>query len=166
MLANRWFTDTLGFPFAELQNLLNREFYRLLGTTAGSNGMSSMSHFMPTEIVETPDDVRVHIEAPGLRLEDFDVRIENGRLWVSYERQEEANDPDEAETRSRFWIRERPYGRFQRSFALPGTVNPDEVEAVYRNGILSVSLPKVEGAKPRLIPVIGEKKRLFAGKKS
>lgn len=105
---------------------------------------------MPAEVVEAEDEVRFDIEAPGLREEDFDITLENNVLTISGEKKVER---EEGRKDSDYRLFERRYGRFQRSFTVPPTVRGDECSADYRNGVLSVRLPKSEEAKPRRIQV-------------
>ena len=76
------------------------------------------------------------------------MHIENGQLRLSGERKSE-NEVDE----DRYYRRERTYGKFVRTFALPAEVDPDKIEAEFKDGILKVEIPKPEGKKPKQITV-------------
>ena len=81
-------------------------------------------------------------------MQDIDVRMENGTLTIRGERKFEAKRNEGG------WHRvERSYGTFERAFTLPDTVNPEGVKADYKNGVLTVTLPKKELAKPRQVKV-------------
>ena len=100
------------------------------------------------DIQETDQELIVKADVPDMKFEDFDVRIENGTLSLRGERKFEAKKAEGG------WHRvERAYGTFERAFALPETVNPEAVKADYKNGVLTVTLPKKEVAKPRQIKV-------------
>jgi HSP20 family protein len=107
---------------------------------------------MPAEIVETADELRFAIELPGLRPEEIELTIENGVLTVSGDKKIERRD---GETEDNYRLAERRYGRYTRSFRLPGTVDTNRVQANCENGVLTIRLPRAEAAKPRRIPVSG-----------
>lgn len=107
---------------------------------------------MPAEIIEADDEVRFNIEAPGFRIQDIDITLENNVLTVSGEKKFEVS---EGEKESDFRLFERRYGRFQRSFTVPPTVRGDECQARYENGVLTIRLPKAEEARPRRIQIAG-----------
>lgn len=124
----------------EMDRLMNRGW-----TDAENNGWP-----MPAEVVETADEIRFDIEAPGFRVEDIEVTLENNVLTVAGEKKFEQS---EERKESDYRLFERRYGRFQRSFTVPPTVRGDRCEARYENGVLTLRLPKAEEAKPRRIRV-------------
>ena len=105
---------------------------------------------IPTEIVETPEELRFALEVPGLRPEDIELTVENGVLTVTGEKKLEQR---ENETKDNYVLAERRYGRYTRSFRLPTTVDVNRVEAGTENGVLTIRLPRAEAAKPRRIQV-------------
>lgn len=102
------------------------------------------------DVAEDKDGFRVRLELPGLKREDIDVALNDGALVISGERKAEA--PEEGTT---VHLQERYYGKFSRTLTLPAAVATDKVKAAYRDGILTVTLPKAEEAKPKNI-VVGE----------
>jgi len=107
------------------------------------------SGWMPAlDVYEDKDNFVLKAEMPGMRKEDIDISLHEGVVTISGERKEETKKEDSDVYRS-----ERFFGRFQRSFALPTSVNPDKVAANYKDGILTVTLPKAEEAKPKQIQV-------------
>ncbi len=102
----------------------------------------------PVDIFERNDQLVIRAEVPGVAMEDMDVRIENGVLTLHGERKQETEVKEENAHRM-----ERVYGRFTRSFSLPTTVDAARVTATYKDGILEVSVPKVETAKPKQIEI-------------
>jgi HSP20 family protein len=104
----------------------------------------------PAEVVETQDEIRFSIEVPGMRPEDIDLTIEGGVLTVAGEKRLNRR---EGETDDQYRLFERKYGRFSRSFRLPPTVAADRVEATCENGVLTITLPRADEAKPRKIEV-------------
>jgi HSP20 family protein len=87
-------------------------------------------------------------EVPGVRPEDVKLSIENNLLTIRGEKKQQAEEKSERVHRY-----ERSYGVFERTFSLPTTVDPERIAASYTNGILTVTIPKAERARPREIPV-------------
>ncbi len=103
----------------------------------------------PVDIKETENELILKADIPDVDMKDIDVRMENGTLMLRGERKFE-----DSKDGSGGWHRvERSYGTFERVFSLPDTVDPENVKADYRNGVLTVTLPKKEVAKPRQIKV-------------
>jgi HSP20 family protein len=100
------------------------------------------------DIFETENELVLKADLPDVELKDIDVRVENQTLTVSGERKFEKNDSGKGYHRL-----ERSYGRFTRSFAVPSAFDTENISADYKNGVLSVSLPKKEAAKPRQIKI-------------
>jgi len=100
------------------------------------------------DIVETEDELIVKADLPDVRLEDIDVRVENGTLSLRGERKFEKELADKGYHRI-----ERSYGSFMRSFSVPSSVDTEKVSADYKNGVLTVTLPKKEAAKPKQVKV-------------
>jgi HSP20 family protein len=100
------------------------------------------------DIIETEDALTVKADLPDVKIEDIDVRVENQTLTVRGNRKFQKDEAVKGYHRI-----ERSYGDFVRSFALPPTVDTEKVNADYKNGVLSVTLPKKETAKPRQVKV-------------
>ena len=100
------------------------------------------------DILENENDLVLKADVPGVEPKDIDIRMENGTLTIKGERKFENDGSHKGYHRI-----ERSYGSFARSFALPDTVNPDKVKADFKNGVLTVTLPKKEVAKPRAVKV-------------
>jgi HSP20 family protein len=102
----------------------------------------------PVDIKETENVLSFRTDIPDVEMKDIDVRMESGTLILRGERKfEESKDGGG-------WHRvERSYGTFERVFALPETVDPEAVKADYKSGVLTITLPKKEVAKPRQIKV-------------
>jgi HSP20 family protein len=100
------------------------------------------------DIKETENELILKADVPDVEMKDIDVQVENGTLTIRGERK------FEAEKNEGSWHRvERSYGHFERAFALPETVDFEAVKADYKNGALTITLPKKEVAKPRQIKV-------------
>lgn len=100
------------------------------------------------DVYEDKEHFTVKAELPGMKREEIDVSFQDGTLSVSGERKSE-HKLEEAEV----YRSERYFGRFQRSVSLPATVAADKVKASYKDGVLTVTLPKSEEAKPKQIDV-------------
>ena len=100
-------------------------------------------------IVESDNNFRIEVAAPGLEKENFEVKVENGQLNIvaNKEMQEEVKE-------SNYVRREFNYTAFTRSFQLPDSVNASEIDASYKNGVLTLQLPKLEEAKAKPVKVI------------
>jgi HSP20 family protein len=103
----------------------------------------------PVDILENENALIVKADVPDVKFEDIDVQIENGTLTVRGERKFEKKTDE----KSGYHRIERSYGAFERAFTLPETVDPEHVKAEYSNGVLTVTLPKKEVAKPKQVKV-------------
>ncbi|HEY1173816.1 MAG TPA: Hsp20/alpha crystallin family protein [Verrucomicrobiae bacterium] len=103
------------------------------------------------DLYEDKESLVARVELPGLKKEEIDVWLEDGALHVAGERKFEQKDDHGATHRL-----ERFYGRFHRTVTLPKQVKADNIKATYEDGVLTVTLPKAEEAKPRQITVTGE----------
>jgi HSP20 family protein len=101
------------------------------------------------DIFETENELVFKADVPDVDLKDIDVRVENQTLTIAGERRfDNSTAPSKG-----FHRIERNYGKFVRSFAVPNTFDTDKISAAYQNGVLTVSLPKKEAAKPRQIKI-------------
>ncbi len=100
------------------------------------------------DVHEDNDGYTIRVELPGMKREDIEVSLQDGALVISGERKTETVKDDTEVHRQ-----ERSYGKFSRTLTLPTTVSGDKVKAAYKDGILTVTLPKAEEAKPKQIAV-------------
>ena len=100
------------------------------------------------DILETENELVIKADLPDVDMKDIQVELENGTLSLKGERKFETEEKNQGYHRI-----ERSYGSFARYFSLPETVEADKVKADYKNGVLSVTLPKKEVAKPRTVKV-------------
>jgi len=140
-----------------------RELDRVLDRFVTGDAPTAATVWAPVvDIRETADEIRVLAELPGLEPEHVDVSIENNVLTIAGEKKHEV---EEGKEDGAFHLIERRYGRFERSFTLPRTVDADAISARFENGVLTVTLPKAEAAKPRRVQVqAGEGTRRIASK--
>ncbi len=136
-----------------LEDMLNvrGDFDRIFDRWLSDRGTSQLAAWMPpVDVRETNEAILVQAELPGLRPDDVDVRVENGVLTVSGEKKHEV---EEGKEESGYHLFERRYGRFERSFTLPSSVSHDAIKARFDNGVLTISLPKAETARPRRVQI-------------
>ena len=133
--------------FQEEMNRLFDEFFR--GGTGGEQGWASGAWTPPVDIYEDGTDaVVLKAELPDMKREDIGVTFDNNVLTLKGERR-----IDEAVAREKYQRLERRYGSFSRSFTLPATVDAAQISATYKDGVLTIRLPKREEARPRQIAV-------------
>ncbi len=102
----------------------------------------------PIDIVEKDNEILITAEIPGIDQKDLEVDLSAGVLTIKGEKTEEREEKGENYHRV-----ERSFGSFSRSFTLPCEVQEDNVEAKYKDGVLSLTLPKAESSKKRTIPI-------------
>jgi HSP20 family protein len=127
-------------------------FGRDLFNWENSNFSTTSTTLPSVNIKETADNYEVEVAAPGMNKDDFKITLDNGQLIISSAKENEVTTQEESFTR-----REFSYQSFQRSFVLPkDVVDEDKIRARYENGLLLLSIPKLEQAKqkaPKLIDI-------------
>ena len=133
--------------WADLRDELNSLFD--LPTTGNLARQSQLfSGWSPAlDLYQNNDNVIARVELPGMRKEDIEISLHDGMLTINGERKSETPEGDKAERTERY------VGKFRRSISLPTQVDANKVAANYRDGILTVTLPKAEEAKPKQIKV-------------
>jgi HSP20 family protein len=135
--------------FSTLQERMNRLFEDLIPTTRmGEEELNTGTFYPAVDIYEGEKEITLKAELPGIDKKDVQVEINDGVITLRGERKIEKENKKENYHRV-----ERSYGIFNRSFTLPTTVDPGKVKANYKDGVLSVTLPRKEEAKPKSIPV-------------
>lgn len=104
----------------------------------------------PADVYETPDSYVLTLDMPGVAESDVDISVEEGVLIISARRTEGC------ELKGRVLLQEWEPCRYERSFSLAGDCDTEKIEAVLRNGVLRVTIPKVEAARPKKIQVRAE----------
>jgi HSP20 family protein len=128
-----------------LSNALDEAF----GTYQEQDGRTITASWYPAcDVFEDKEAIKIVAEVPGVKPEDVKLSLENSLLTIRGEKKQQAEERSERVHRY-----ERSYGAFERTFALPSTVDPERIQAGYENGILTVTVPKAERARPREIPV-------------
>jgi len=137
-------------PFRGL-NSLQEQVNRLFedSVTRTRSGQAELASWAPAvDIFETENELVVKADLPDVQEKDIDIRVENNTLTIRGERK--FNNEVHEDNYLRV---ERAYGTFTRSFSLPNTVNTEGIRAEYRNGVLSVRMPKREETKPKQIKI-------------
>ena len=132
--------------FSTLQEQVNRVFNESFRNQGDESALTTWAP--PVDIYETPNELVVKADLPDVNEKEIDVRVENNLLTIRGERKVEKSVSEE-----NFLRVERTYGAFSRSFSLPNTVNSEAIGADYKNGVLTVTLPKREESKPRQVKV-------------
>ena len=137
-------------PFRGLSTL-HDQVNRLFNETVlrGQGEDSALTTWSPAvDLYETENELVVKADLPDVAEKDIDVRVENNLLTIRGERKFEKSVSEDNYLRV-----ERSYGAFSRSFSLPNTVNAEAIRAEYKNGVLTVTMPKREESKPRQVKV-------------
>jgi HSP20 family protein len=127
-----------------MNQLFEESFARPSGGSSGGMGLA-------VDVQETADAYVIHTSVPGVKQEDVSISLLGATLTIRGERKEQRSE----EREGRWLIRERQSGAFQRSITLPGAVDGDNATADFKDGVLTVSLPKAESDKVRQISVRG-----------
>ena len=139
------------FSHGDLSNAFDRlsslheEFDRVFNTSFDPLFGSSFSRWNPAfDVYQDKENLTVVAEIPGMKKEEIKISLHDGALTISGERKrEESKDQD--------YRTERFFGKFQRTVTLPAAVDSNKVQATYKDGLLEITLPKAEEAKPRQI---------------
>jgi HSP20 family protein len=145
--------DLVGWkPQRELFNLrtpMSRLFDEFLAPAQWSEDSQSLWNWNPAvDIMDNDDHILITAEIPGVDKKDISVDVKDRMLTLRGER-----SSDNEVKEDRFYRRERTFGKFERSFTLPAAVDPDNIKAEYKDGVLKIEVPKPEGHKPRQITV-------------
>lgn len=135
---------------------LHQRLSRMLDDALGASpfvardaGEALTSSWLPAvDVFEDNDQLTIVAEVPGVRAEDVHISLENNVLTIRGEKKQVVDEGN-----AQVYRYERSYGTFTRSFTLPATIDPEKIKAAYDSGVLTVTLPKVEKARPREIPV-------------
>jgi HSP20 family protein len=129
-----------------LQHEMNRMFEQLMHV---GNGVSKELTFIPSvEIEDTADEIRLKLEVPGMEAKDLDIEVMDDAVKIKGERKAESKTEEKGVVRSEFH-----YGSFERIVPLPIHVQGEKAKAEYKDGILSLSLPKSEEEKKKVVKI-------------
>jgi len=143
---------TVWNPFREMESMLER-YSQATGRSIGTNDINAdlgFAKWAPTvDIEESDDSYLIRADVPGVDKKDIDVRLDHGVLSITGEKQVEK----ETAKGTKHHRTERYCGSFARRFTLPNTIKADKVDASYRDGVLSLTIPKAEESKPKAIEI-------------
>jgi len=150
MSLTRYQTPSLSnWPSFDRLTTLRDEMDRLFDLSFPSRDTGLFSGWSPAlDVYDEKDSFVVSAELPGMKKEEINISLHDGALTISGERKHERENKEGETFRS-----ERYFGKFQRSVSLPALVDTSKVKASYKDGILTVHLPKAEEAKPKQIEV-------------
>jgi len=138
-------------PFRDVfstQDRFNRLFNQTLSQMFGEENGKLGTWSPAVDVFETDQNLVVKAELPGIDPKDVEIRVENNTLFLQGQRKFENEVKEENYHRI-----ERSYGSFTRTFALPGSIDAEKVSADYKSGVLTLTLPKREEAKPKTIKI-------------
>ncbi len=137
-------------PFADLEEFPTglRLFQDSINRLFSEDGGKMRPWAPAVDIMETENELILKADIPGVEMKDIDIQLENGTLTLKGERKYEKEEKNKG-----FHRLERSYGTFVRYFTVPDTVDAEHVHATYEAGVLTVTLPKKEIAKPKTIKV-------------
>lgn len=143
-------------PARELFSM-EREFGKLFDSFNNRFGMKSSNEnedfanavWSPlTDVHEDKDNYSLHLDLPGVKKEDVKITYNNGQIAISGERNYEKTEKNQT-----YHHVERAFGKYYRAFNLPEKIIEDKIDAEFKDGILNITIPKAEEAKPKLIDV-------------
>jgi HSP20 family protein len=136
-------------PFAEVDFPTGARLFQDAVNRLFSEPAATRPWAPPVDVLETENELVLKADLPDVNLKDIDIQIERGTLSIKGERKFER-----VEGKGTGYHRiERSYGEFQRVFGLPDTVDAEQVKADYKGGVLTITLPKKEIAKPRTVKI-------------
>ena len=137
------------FPMFQLRNGIDQLFEDFFKGENALAPFKANGKFLPAiDIKENDEAITVDAEMPGLQQEEIQVNVEEGVLTLSAERKREKDEKTKNVHRT-----ERYYGQMERKLALPASVEDGKIDAIYKDGVLHVTLPKKPSAKPKAVTV-------------
>ncbi len=145
MVLRRW------DPFRELRNVEHAINQAWRGYGGDAESPPAGSWRVPLDVVREEDGLTVHASLPGIDAENIEVSVEDSVLTIAAATLSEAERKQDD-----YLLRERRSGSFRRSLRLPDSVDTEAIKPVYRNGVLTITIPKAESGKPRRLAVASE----------
>jgi len=130
------------------QSQFERLFREAFSPALGENEVSTRTWAPPVDIYENGDNLVLKAELPGVNPDDVEIRVEDNTLYLKGERKFEKEVKEQSYHRV-----ERSYGTFTRTFSLPNSIDAVKVAANYQDGVLTLTMPKKEEAKPKTIKI-------------
>jgi HSP20 family protein len=140
-------TDRFPGVIGRMEEEMDELFRRFADESEG--WLTVPTAFVPkTDVVESDNNFEITVDLPGMKPEEVKVEMKEGALWITGKREEEKEEKGKTYHRV-----ERRHGEFRRVMTLPGAIDGDKVAAKYDNGVLKVTVPKMEKAKAKRIEV-------------
>lgn len=136
------------WPMRRLQSEIDRLFEEPFGAWLTPDGPFAETWLPPVDVYEDKNNVLVQAEIPGMKKEEFEVYMSGENLIIAGERKAETEEKGPGMYRA-----ERYFGRFHRSIPLPTPVDGSRIDAHYKDGVLTITCPKTEAAKPKQVEV-------------
>jgi len=133
---------------ARMRKEMDRLFENFFSTRPRRTGLLEGTWQPSVDVSETDDEIIVKAELPGLTHDDINISLTDNVLTIKGEKKQEKEDKGENYHRV-----ERSYGNFQRTFTLPSSVQSENTKATFKDGILTINIPKTEEAKPKEIKI-------------
>lgn len=152
-LTTRFFPSPFFAPLADFGDLTGRT-QQLFDDAFGKEFLPALEGWAPAvNVAETKDEFTVTAELPGLKSENVTVDFTDGMLTIRGEKTDEHTEKEDDRT---FYMWERRFGKFQRTLPFPGGINDAKIAADFKDGVLTVHLPKAEEVKPKqkTIPIV------------
>jgi HSP20 family protein len=148
-------------PFQEIETL-RRQFDQLFDELAGSNQQSPMAWAPSVELQDTESSLILRAQIPGIEAKDLDVQVTRDAVAISGEHRSENKANEKGYFRSEF-----RYGKFQRLIPLPVHIKNDQVQADFKNGVLTLTLPKLEAPQRQVVKInLGENSAMSGAENS
>jgi HSP20 family protein len=144
---NDWFTD-LFKEFGHLQREMNRLFDFPVDRPWGESTLLGSQWSPAIDVYDSNDNILIKAELPGLKKDEINISVKNNSLVIQGEKKRDSEVKEE-----NFYKTERFYGSFCRTIQLPSDVDVDKIDAKYKDGVLSLTLPKKEESKPKQITI-------------
>lgn len=136
-------------PFREIDDMFTKYLTHYNRPSLGNQELLASGDWAPrADIAETDLDFTIKVEVPEIKREDIKITIDNGVLNIRGERKREKEDKG-----VKYHRVERHYGSFLRSFSLPDNVAEEQIDAQFKEGVLTLRLPKMEKSKPKRIEI-------------
>ena len=146
------FMSTIARDMDQLQENIRRTFDNPFGMTTEPFFSQTIGWLPAVDVAESDNELKMTVELPGLDSKDVHIELEGNMLTVSGEKRSERT---EGEKNSQYYLEERSFGAFQRSFTLPPTIADDKITASFDKGLLTLRMPKgkVNTTRGREIPI-------------
>ncbi len=149
MTVTRWSPARDLMNLTEEFNRINRLIRNVFGTDETTETTLLKGAWTPpVDICEDKDNYYLYVELPGLKRDEVKVDYEDGVLTIRGEKKSQREQKDRT-----YYRLERTFGQFERSFRVPSRIKEDKIDARFENGVLKITLPKTEEAKPREIEI-------------